>query len=445
MCKKLFVLALVLGLTGAALGYPECYYFLYDYDDLIIRYSMDSADSVDGYQLNSAWGWFSIGSAGDGNECFYSSDGVDYGPGILGDALYISNDGTGLPFDDPNSWSIVQPEMGDFIDIEEAAEELLAPFENVTVSMWFNQTAPLDINNHVSQWQSQTHATAHVFGTHWTYYGMIKVTQDVDNPGVAPDYLSFKLGGNVEGSGYFDTGPGEGAFRNKPVPIILGVWYHVAYSLGEEEPNGMVEACVYVNGVLLHSEMVNSFTTKQPARTDIPGLQVGAYHEVSFPDYFFMIPDGMLIDEVAIFRGVLSAAEIEDIYTCIAGEANYVTLTVNVEPNDIGIDTVTPDVGQHSCFENMPVIVDAEEFINCPDVYHFDHWEGDVADPNSAKTTVTMSADKTITAVFVDKRECGDVCHPILKLDLNEDCYINFIDFALYLDNWLSCTHPDCD
>ncbi len=32
--------------------------------------------------------------------------------------------------------------------------------------------------------------------------------------------------------------------------------------------------------------------------------------------------------------------------------------------------------------------------------YVFDHWTGDVADPNSASTTVTMDADKTVTANF---------------------------------------------
>ena len=307
MCKKLFAVLLVLGLVSSAMAVSP--------DDLLIYYTMDAEDSVDGYQLNNAEGCARIGSAGDGNECFYSSDGVDYGPGLFGDALYISNDGTGLPFDDPNSWSTIQPEMGDFIDIEEAAEQALWPFENVTVSMWFNQTAPLIWENHISQWQSQTHAIAHVFGTHWSYYGMIKITQDVDNPGVEPDYLSFKLGGNVEGSGYFDTGPGYGSpCRNKEVPITLNEWYHVAYSLGEEEPNGMVLASAYVNGALLHSEMVNSFTTKQPTLTDMPGLVVGAYHEINIPDYFVMIPDGMLIDDFAIFGVAAGSDAINDIY-----------------------------------------------------------------------------------------------------------------------------------
>ena len=32
--------------------------------------------------------------------------------------------------------------------------------------------------------------------------------------------------------------------------------------------------------------------------------------------------------------------------------------------------------------------------------YEFDHWDGDVADPNSASTTVVMDGDKMVTAYF---------------------------------------------
>ena len=124
------------------------------------------------------------------------------------------------------------------------------------------------------------------------------------------------------------------------------------------------------------------------------------------------------------------------------------TLTVNAEPNDAGINTVTPGVGQHSYYVGTTVDVSAAEFANCevdPNVYQFDVWQGDVNDINSASTSIIMDADETITAVFVGNRECGDQCHPILQGDINEDCYINFVDFALYCERWLSCTHPDCD
>ena len=59
---------------------------------------------------------------------------------------------------------------------------------------------------------------------------------------------------------------------------------------------------------------------------------------------------------------------------------------------------------------------------------------------------ILIDGDKTITAVFeMGERVCGDLCHPILKGDLNEDCYINMEDFVIYIDSWLACTHPDCD
>jgi hypothetical protein len=119
------------------------------------------------------------------------------------------------------------------------------------------------------------------------------------------------------------------------------------------------------------------------------------------------------------------------------------TLTIAVEPNDVGIDTVTPDVGAHDC--GGWVSIKAERFVNCPDVYTFDHWEGDVNDPNSADTTVFMDSDKTITAVFVDGRQCGDECHPYPSVDVNKDCKVDLLDIAMVASSWLECTRPECD
>ncbi|MFH1370654.1 MAG: PEP-CTERM sorting domain-containing protein [Planctomycetota bacterium] len=123
-----------------------------------------------------------------------------------------------------------------------------------------------------------------------------------------------------------------------------------------------------------------------------------------------------------------------------------VRLTVQAEPNDLGIDTLTPSIGEHIYYKNWPVVVKADTFKKCPDVYRFNHWTGDMTEPNSATITLVMTEDKTVTAVYyVDQRRCGDECHPILQGDLNNDCYINFEDFAIYCELWLSCTHPDCD
>ncbi|MCD6221880.1 hypothetical protein J7K25_06965, partial [bacterium] len=71
-------------------------------------------------------------------------------------------------------------------------------------------------------------------------------------------------------------------------------------------------------------------------------------------------------------------------------------LTINIQPDECTA-TTTPSAGTHTYDENTVVNVTANE----NDDWLFDHWEGDVADPNSANTTVTMDDDKTVTAVFV--------------------------------------------
>ncbi|RLD12901.1 MAG: hypothetical protein DRI28_06930, partial [Caldiserica bacterium] len=70
-------------------------------------------------------------------------------------------------------------------------------------------------------------------------------------------------------------------------------------------------------------------------------------------------------------------------------------LTMEVDPDGAG--TTTPPVGDHLYDENTVVNISA----TANEGYRFDHWEGDVADPNSANTTITMDGDKTATAVFV--------------------------------------------
>jgi hypothetical protein len=118
-------------------------------------------------------------------------------------------------------------------------------------------------------------------------------------------------------------------------------------------------------------------------------------------------------------------------------------LTIDVDPNHVGIDNITPSVGSHDYAGR--VNINAQQFAKCPDVYVFDHWEGDVNDPNSANTTVFMDTDKTVTAVFVDSRKCGDECHPYPIGDLDKDCVVTFGDFALFASHWLDCTKPECD
>jgi hypothetical protein len=118
-------------------------------------------------------------------------------------------------------------------------------------------------------------------------------------------------------------------------------------------------------------------------------------------------------------------------------------LTMQTSPPEI--TSLIPYVGEHYYLSGAVVNISAQRFVNCPDVYVFDRWEGDVNDPNSTNTTVVMNADKTVTAVFDTTRQCGDECHPYPSADLDKNCKVNFLDLGLFAAQWLECTDPTCE
>ena len=62
----------------------------------------------------------------------------------------------------------------------------------------------------------------------------------------------------------------------------------------------------------------------------------------------------------------------------------------------IGSGSTTPPVGVHDYAEGTAVSITAT-----PDSgWQFDSWTGDVAEPSSATTTLTIDSDKTVTANF---------------------------------------------
>ena len=66
---------------------------------------------------------------------------------------------------------------------------------------------------------------------------------------------------------------------------------------------------------------------------------------------------------------------------------------------------MTPPLGAYQYYANQTVSVNAETFLNCPNIYRFDHWEGEVTDANASSTTVGMDDDKT------------DELEPLARLD----------------------------
>ena len=204
--------------------------------------------------------------------------------------------------------------------------------------------------------------------------------------------------------------------RHDHPPTSTSVWVS-----GGNIHMAIAEACTVLSGL--------SFTYTGPEDVVISLVSQGIYFGLEREE----IPAGVVLDTVTVHLDTG------------AGER---VLTMAAEPNTFGAATTSPRLGDHTYAQDWQVPIAATASFNllCPDVYEFDHWQGDVADANSAWTSVIMDSDKTVTAIYAPaERVCGDECHPILKGDLNEDCYINFLDFAMYCELWLVCTHPDCD
>lgn len=84
------------------------------------------------------------------------------------------------------------------------------------------------------------------------------------------------------------------------------------------------------------------------------------------------------------------------------GETTY-NLTIQVDPAIGG--TTTPPVGVHT----YPVDEVVDIFASPASGYDFDYWTGEVIDPGSASTTVTMDSDKSVTAHFIQQSACINV------------------------------------
>lgn len=183
-----------------------------------------------------------------------------------------------------------------------------------------------------------------------------------------------------------------------------------------------------------------------PAGNDYVDIAAGWYHAVAIKS------DGTLVAWGSNSEGQCNVPDGNDFVNVSANDGYSVALTsdtiriLTISTKPVGLDSVKPGQGKYDYYSGQKVYISAPRCAECPDVYQFDHWEGDIDEPNAESQYLTMNQDRTITAVYsADNRICGDECHPILIGDLNKDCYINFDDFAIYVSQWMECTHPDCD
>jgi hypothetical protein len=103
--------------------------------------------------------------------------------------------------------------------------------------------------------------------------------------------------------------------------------------------------------------------------------------------------------DVADPHGATTTVTMDDDKTVMAWFAQLVTYTLTMEVDGEG--TTTPAVGDHTYDPEKVVTITAKPATG----WRFDYWEGDVADPDSATTTVIMDDDQTVTAYFWELAE----------------------------------------
>ena len=295
MCNKLFAVLLVLGLVAsvhAGLG------------DMVIHYTFDSCDDIGGYVLNNGG---TLGMPGMGEVEAQSADGIQYAPSLIGEAIVLTNDGPTPPADP----GVANNERCDTIDIEPGAEtsELMAPFDNKTISVWFRQDLMINPDNHLGLWTGNNN---YVFGTYCTYQSQILLVQDPWQPGVAPDKLVVRAGGrDINGASHYSGLMGQ-------MPITLGDWHHVVLTLenicGAEGFDNAL-ARTFVDGVQVGAGVCirNSDAYRWGSYRDwLDKSMIGAYQFDEAGRY--EAADGMTVDDFAIYEGALSTAQVVQLY-----------------------------------------------------------------------------------------------------------------------------------
>ena len=137
--------------------------------------------------------------------------------------------------------------------------------------------------------------------------------------------------------------------------------------------------------------------------TTDPGVGVHTYPEGTIVDISATHAPGYRFDH---WEGDVANADAADTTVTMDADktvtAHFVATTYDLTMAvSGGGGSTTPAVGPHTYDADAVVPVTAT-----PDTgYRFDHWTGDVADANAASTTVTMDADKTVTAYFVATHE----------------------------------------
>lgn len=216
---------------------------------------------------------------------------------------------------------------------------------------------------------------------------------------------------------------------------------------GTGDKKGAGAAKVFTGGLDMSLGSTSGWIAAEQVDPDV-GMQLGvadgwihqslSYTTGSNPDGLgetlsvgFYGDHNIAVDNVSLSNGTYSATA--------------VTLTITTSSDgSLAPDNVIPAAGQYVYPVNTVVAVGTSDYFSCPHVYDFDRWEGDVSDPGSTVTTITLNENKVVNARFLSAAQCGDECHPIDYYDSDGDCDVDMKDFAAFAEIWLKCTTVEC-
>ncbi len=153
-------------------------------------------------------------------------------------------------------------------------------------------------------------------------------------------------------------------------------------------------------------------------------------------DFEFIIENGIfsVVSDVtvpSIFNWIEDGTQTRPAYF------DTVDIEIQVQPPDV--TTVNPSAGVYNMAVNTEYVLQAEDYINCPAVDRFSHWLVDgVFYSDEPELSMTATASISVTAVFTDDRQCGDICHPVPRSDINGDCRVGVIDLSMLAEAWLT-------
>ena len=224
----------------------------------------------------------------------------------------------------------------------------------------------------------------------------LALTRSVESPGIAKLMLRIYAAVTAE----WDTIP--------PAVPSDGLWHLVAFSY---DPSKLLDnrAAFYVDGVLVPSQPFNTANTAGASQTIALNVSSSAPLTVGRDPVLpqsFAFTGG--IDEVELFNRVITAADLQPLMAADSlgkcEPSQSVSITVNTSPAGLaasvnGIGGTAPVSQGVASGVATPVSVTTPQVVNGSG-YTFSNWTGAVANPASASTTVTATANTTVTANF---------------------------------------------